>query len=98
MTTGVGNEKAVANAVRRAAVGAGQLTSAASIRLAGRVLGVVAELALTQIGVPGALACCGYLDHWWRTSTRRTARRQGGASRPGPVAAAPAAVRDRDGD
>jgi hypothetical protein len=31
----------------------------------------VADLTLTQLGIPGALACLGYLTGWWRVRTER---------------------------
>jgi len=40
-------------------------------RLSGRALITTADLALMQMGVPAALACCQYLAVRWRSSSRR---------------------------
>ena len=47
----------VNGAMRRASLA----VSSTMIRSAGRALLTVAELTLTQMGIPGALACCEYL-------------------------------------
>ena len=56
-------------------------------RTAGRTALTIAELALTQMGVPGAVACCEYFFGWW-----------GGAGRPSGrvVSDAAAVVRDHE--
>src|SRR5262245_3540102 len=41
--------------------------SAVSRRSPGRVLLALAELTLTQMGIPGAVAGCEYLTGWWGT-------------------------------
>ncbi len=72
-----GNERRVVNALRSTVLRTSLMVSPTMVHLAGRVLGVVAELALTQMGVPGALACCEYLASWWQTCARRKTTREG---------------------
>jgi hypothetical protein len=42
--------------------------STVSRRSPGRAVLALAELSLTQMGIPGAVACCEYLAGWWATS------------------------------
>ena len=58
-------------------------------RLSGRALLTTADLALTQMGVPAALACCQYLAVRWRNSTRRRTGQQRTPNLPCDVGLAP---------
>jgi len=87
----------VVNALRGTVRRASMMVSSAMVRLAGRVVVTVAELALTQIGVPGALAGCEYLAGWWGNCVRRGTSRQSTVNRPCHVArASAAAARDHE--
>jgi len=52
------------------------------VRLPGRALLTVAELALIQWGVPGATACFEYVAERWGNYVRRRTSWQGTANRP----------------
>ncbi len=85
----------VVNTLRGTMRRASLTVSPAVVGLAGRVLVAVAELVLTQMGIPGALACCEYLAGWWGNCVRRRTSRP--ANRPCHVAPASAtAARDHE--
>jgi hypothetical protein len=64
-------------------------------RLSGRALVTTADFALTQMGVPAALACCQYLTGRWRNCSRRRTGQQRTPNRPCDVGPAPdTATRD----
>ena len=68
---------------------------AASLPLARLV--TTADLALTQMGVPAALACCQYLAVRWRNCSRRRAGQQRTPNLPCDVGPAPdTAARDHE--
>ena len=64
-----------------------RVASTASQRPPGRAVLALAELTLTQMGVPGAVASCEYLCGWWGTA-------ESGKQRipPAPATPAPAMV------
>ena len=65
--------------------------------LSGRALVTTADLALTQMGVPAALACCQYLAVRWRNCSRRRTGRQRTPNLPCDVGPAPdTATRDHE--
>jgi hypothetical protein len=80
----------VVNALRGTLRRAGLAMSPTMVRQAGRAVVTAAELALTQMGAPGALACCEYLAGWWGHCERRGTSRQRTANRPCHVAPASA--------
>ena len=62
-----------------------------------RALVTTADLALTQMGVPAALACCQYLAVRWRNCSRRRTGRQRTPNLPCDVGPAPdTATRDHE--
>lgn len=65
--------------------------------LSGRALVTTADLALTQMGVPAALACCQYLAVRWRNCSRRRTGQQRTPNLPCDVGLAPdTATRDHE--
>jgi hypothetical protein len=87
---GAGMVNGLKGTLRRAA-------SRALTRLSGRVLVTTADLALTQMGVPAALACCQYLAVRWRSCSRRQNGQQRTPNLPCDVGPAPdAATRDHE--
>ncbi len=83
MTSGIETRGAV-RAVRRAEWPA----NPTRIRAAGHVLAMAAELAFTQLGIPGALVCCAYLMDRWGTRVPRAAVWRREAIHPRHVASA----------
>ena len=87
----------VVNALRGTMRRASLTVSPTMVRQAGSVVVAVAELALTQMGVPGALACWEYLARWCGTRVRRRTSRRRTANHPCHVAPASAtAARDHE--
>ena len=76
---------------------AGLAASRPFVCLSGRALVTTADLALTQMGVPAALACCQYLAVRWRNCSRRRTGQQGTPNLPCDVGPAPdTATRDHE--
>ena len=58
----------VVNALKGAMRRVRMTMSPSRARLAGHAVLTLAELTLTQMGIPGAVACCEYLVRWWGSS------------------------------
>jgi hypothetical protein len=76
---------------------AGLARSRPVAHLSGRALVTTADVALTQMGVPAALACCQYLAVRWRSCPRRQNGQQRTPNLPCDVGPAPdTATRDHE--
>ena len=96
MTTSI-ETKRVVNALKGALRWAGLAESRAFACLSGRALVTTADLALSQMGVPAALACCQYLAVRWRNCSRRRTGPQRTPNLPCDVGPAPdTATRDHE--
>ena len=76
---------------------AGRAARGRLARLSGHVLVTTADVALTQMGVPAALACCQCLAVRWRSCPRRQTGQQRTPNLPCDVGPAPdTATRDHE--
>ena len=89
--------KRVVNALKGALRWAGLAESRAFACLSGRALVTTADMALSQMGVPAALACCQYLAVRRRNCSRRRTGRKRTPNLPCDVGPAPdTATRDHE--
>jgi hypothetical protein len=89
--------KRVVNALKGALRWAGLAESRPFACLSARALVTTADLVLTQMGVPAALACCQYLAVRWRNCSRRRTGPQRTPNLPCDVGPAPeTATRDHE--